>query len=168
MARCVSIEDSERECSVPPDKCLHDRLREIRARLEQYPAANLVFIVHGGLVPRETSIEDAVEISQAMWRDESCAPHSKGASARCYFPVSIVWRSGAIETYREQLLEINQGERKPLFARVTAPLGLATDLARGIVQMPLFGAREGIATLGKRCPRSLAWRRSEIFLRAYG
>ena len=96
----------------------------------------LVLIIHGGLVSRTSGLEQALSIAAAMERDR----HQYGYAR---YPVFLNWRSGGVEAYRDQLLNIRKGERDPVLGRVTAPLVLGSDLLRGVAGTPASATLEG-------------------------
>ncbi|HVR37233.1 MAG TPA: hypothetical protein VMS21_15430 [Methylomirabilota bacterium] len=54
-----------------------------------------------------------------------------------YYPVLLVWNSGFYDSYVEHLLSVRQGEIRPVLGKITAPVVLVVDVAKGIVRLPL-------------------------------
>ena len=129
-----------------PDIRLRCHLAAIRAAIEAgHPDGSryehLMLIVHGGLVDEDTGLREAILADRAMAQD--CDPEVTDHCSH-YYPVFVVWRSGALPTYTEQATQIEQGVRNAGFAKTIAPLTVATDLARGVVRTPRFGASESL------------------------
>ncbi len=121
----------------------------------------VVLFVHGGLNSYSAS---QTRLNQFL-NDEMI---EKG-----FYPVLIVWNSGFISSYWEHLTLIRQGEVRPLLGPLSAPLILATDLAKGAVRLPLdlmgrwFNDLQTIDTPGLWDSRTLAWESLESQLQLW-
>ncbi len=139
-----------REAATPqqttPDQRLACQLDAIRENIDAGRADgqaydHIVLVVHGGLVSEDEGLREAITASRAMAADEDVeGPQGHGY----YYPIFVVWRSGALPTYGEQATHMEQGRRSATFARVVAPLTIVSDIARGVVREPRFGAGEGL------------------------
>ena len=126
---------------ITPDQRLACQLNAIRDNIEAgradgQPYDHIVLVVHGGLVAEDEGLREAITATRAMTADTDGDGH--------YYPIFVVWRSGALPAYGEQATRMEQGKRSATFARVVAPLTIASDLARGVVREPRFGASEGV------------------------
>lgn len=121
-------------------------LANIEARVaSQSPDTDIVFIVHGGLVSRATGLREALVVARAIRADNN-------RNARDQYPIFLNWRSGGIDAYREQTFAIRKGERNEAVAIPTSPVEIASDIGRGIADMPGLGALEAtrlLDTFGK-------------------
>lgn len=87
-------------------------------------APNRVLIyVNGGLNSRKKVLAQAQEQIPCM----------KEAG---YFPVFLIWRTGAFETYAEQIGKVRNGVREDDW-QMTAPLYFIGDIAQGIARAPV-------------------------------
>jgi pimeloyl-ACP methyl ester carboxylesterase len=119
-------------CSQPAE--LSDYVKDIRERIDG--ASEIVFIVHGGLVSRQRGLSDALEALHFIKADPQFSDTR--------YPIFLNWYSGGLDAYREQLLNVREGQATwHTFAKVTAPIKLATDLATGVVAMPSSATLEG-------------------------
>ncbi|MCC6709635.1 MAG: hypothetical protein IT492_18945 [Gammaproteobacteria bacterium] len=143
--QCQTLEMAKPGQTTPDQRlnCQIDAMRDAIAagRPDGTPYTHLVLVVHGGLVSEDEGLRSAILATEAMSKDvDPDGPQGQGH----YYPIFVVWRSGALPTYFEQSTRIEQGKRSPGFARAVAPLTIATDLARGVVREPRFGASEGL------------------------
>lgn len=87
-------------------------------------APNRVLIyVNGGLNPKKTVLKQAREQIPCM----------KEAG---YFPVFLIWRTGAFETYAEQIGKVRNGLLEDDW-QATTPLYFIGDIGQGIVRSPV-------------------------------
>ena len=59
-----------------------------------------------------------------------------------YFPIFLIWRTGAFETYGEQVLYVRNGILKNN-VQATAPFNILADLVKGIAQAPVTYYNQG-------------------------
>jgi hypothetical protein len=111
-----------------------------KCSINNAPPEEVVFIIHGGMVPLSTGIEESITLLHAMKADFQ----HKGQPG-CYkrYPIFINWRSGGPGAYWEQLTKIRKGERKPKLAAASAPIKVVSDIGRGLFDMPSFAFLEG-------------------------
>lgn len=143
--QCQALEKAKPEQTTPDQRltCQLNAMRDAIAagRADGSPYDHIVLVVHGGLVSEDEGLRSAIAATKAMNDDtDPDGPDGKGH----YYPIFVVWRSDAVRTYAEQSTRIEQGKRSHGFAQAVAPLSIATDLARGVVREPRFGASEGL------------------------
>lgn len=138
------------------------RLCSIKQRIVSGPNATrydeIAFIVHGGLVSRSRGLEEAIELTRAMVKDNVLNKYSR-------YPIFLNWRSGAIDAYADQTWSIRKGKREPLIGPITAPIELASDLGRGIADTPASGGLEGarlVSSIGESINACQSTRGGEI------
>lgn len=123
----------------PPDPLLKGEqenkiekvVETIVSNLKNQNFKELFIYIHGGLVTREAGIESAVELTQAVLGESNSI-----------YPVSIVWRSGGWESYRDQLFNVRNGKVDKALAIATSPFKLSSDLGRGFIDTPYAGGLE--------------------------
>jgi len=118
-----------------PNK-IEDFARQIRKQWTKDEQTEVVFVIHGGMVPFSTGLEEALMLNKAIAADDE-RRHQKR------YPIFVNWRSGGLDAYWEQLTEIRQGARRPALARASAPVKIVSDVGRGIFDMPSFAFLEG-------------------------
>jgi pimeloyl-ACP methyl ester carboxylesterase len=117
---------------------LEDLLKAIRDRIEGGAYSDVLIYLHGGLVGRQEGVEQAMVMSTAMRKDPEL-----NRSGRRYYPLMITWRSGGMESYGEQLLEVRNGEINKPLAWATAPMKLGSDLGTGLTDTLFAAGLEG-------------------------
>ncbi len=95
----------------------------IMTAFEKSRQDRILIYVNGGLNPLDAVRDQAANQIPCMIRDG-------------YFPVFLIWQTGAFETYFEQILQIRNGELKDRW-QVSSPLHLAGDIGEGIVRSPI-------------------------------
>lgn len=117
---------------------LRKLFRKISKTVSEGGYTEIMVVLHGGLVSRETGVREAVILHHAIETD----PWLQTVDNKVY-PIFINWRSGGLESYWEQLVNIRGGEEKPLLGRATAPFKLASDLGSGIADTLYTAGLEG-------------------------
>ena len=82
----------------------------------------VLIYVNGGLNPKKTVLKQAREQIPCM-------------KAAGYFPVFLIWRTGAFETYAEQIGKVRNGRLEEDW-QLTAPLYFVGDIGQGISRSP--------------------------------
>lgn len=90
------------------------------------PKKNRILIyVNGGMNPQNEVMEQAAHQIPCMKRAG-------------YFPIFMIWRTGGLETYGEQVASVRNGElQENPITYSTAPLHVIADVGSGIVRSPL-------------------------------
>jgi pimeloyl-ACP methyl ester carboxylesterase len=98
----------------------------------------IVVIIHGGLVSPKQSVGDAIRLHQAIEHD----PVLRDGGNKVY-PIFINWRSGGLESYWDQLVNIRNGDPNPPLAGATAPFKVGSDLGSGVADTLYTAGLEG-------------------------
>lgn len=100
------------------EELMHPRRRTRRVLLH----------IHGGLNGHVGAVENAIRRADEMLAETD--PEDQ------YYPISITWPSQGLQSYGEHLFVVRQGQRYPIWARITSPIFLISDIAEGIVHLP--------------------------------
>lgn len=120
-------------CSQPLK--LADFVKNIRSQIKD--TSEVLFVIHGGLVTRSKGITEALAALHVMHHDDKSLPSS-------IYPIFLNWYSGGVDAYRDQVMNVREGQATwHVFAKITSPIKLATDLATGLAGMPSAATLEG-------------------------
>lgn len=84
--------------------------------------------IHGGLNQWDDTVDRMKLVPKIM---------TESNYSNRYYPIFISWPSSYKTSYSEHLTRLRQGNRSPLFAKLSMPVLLATDAAEAAVGMPL-------------------------------
>lgn len=133
----IECPDTNKHQIEKQEKNPHDFVINIVNELEKKKYKKLLIYLHGGLVKKEEGVKEAIKLTKAVLKDPELQDEDKT------YPVSIVWRSGGLESYMDQLIQVRNGEADESLALATAPLKFGSDLGRGLMDMPYAGGLEG-------------------------
>lgn len=125
---------------------IFDHMREYFSQTNdtKKPRRILIF-VHGGLNTWGEALERVVRpVSPSNGNNKEIKPlfeviKREGWEAEeGYYPIFINWETSLWSSYGDHLFSIRQGkETRPLYGKISAPVILGTDIARGIFRAPL-------------------------------
>ncbi|MBM3951332.1 MAG: hypothetical protein FJ311_07745 [Rhodospirillales bacterium] len=87
------------------------------------PDAKLLIFAHGGLNSRRVAHEQVVEQTALLRADG-------------YYPIFLIWRTSALETYWEQVAHVRTGEVEDS-PSLTTPLYITGDFGQGVARAPV-------------------------------
>jgi hypothetical protein len=115
--------DIEGERSESFEEKFRRQFTSIMTAYEASGKSKILIYVNGGLNSLRTVRKQAANQLPCMIRDG-------------YFPVFLVWQTGAFDTYFEQITRVRNGELKNNL-QVSFPLYLAGDVGEGIIRSPI-------------------------------
>lgn len=120
-----------------PDDVLEQHIRHIlvhakgecEAAVKSNPKRKrrLLIHVHGGL----NSTEDSLAVAERSIKNMAFE-----AGEDWHYPIFVTWDSGFWRSWGDYIWQLRHGRRTPWWGPITAPIYLATDLARGAVEAP--------------------------------
>lgn len=105
----------------------------LREHAAQVGPRRLLIFVHGGLNPRDASLERAAQL----------VPEVEGGvgEAKAY-PLFINWRSSLRSSYHDHLFKIRQGKNLGAKAAIVSPFIALGDVFRGVLRIPISVGNE--------------------------
>jgi hypothetical protein len=139
---------------------LREEKRYVQAILDAAdsgPDREFLLFFHGGLNSHEDTIARAKYLTK---RIREAGTGRAGLSTGA-FPLFIGWNSSLVSSYREHVLYIRQGRRRPVLGPLTAPITFLSDTARALIRLPSVWFAWSDSALQNTALRNDALRRTE-------
>lgn len=120
--------------------------KNIAKAYQESGCSRVMLIVHGGLVARDEGIRDSLKTLAAM------SPEFR----RETFPIFVVWETGILRSYVDNLFSVRAGRNNPMVAVPTVPVVFLAELGRAIARYPLTLGRQLVAGFSYYVNQSVA------------